>query len=64
MIFRNDPRRLAPVFFVACVMPLMAGFSNGRFEHIRTVDFLMIFTAGLGLGVCITAYVAIKRAKS
>ena len=63
MIFRNDPRRLLPVFFVSCLMPLMAAFSNGRLERIRAVDFLLIFTSGIGLGACVTAFVAIKRSE-
>jgi len=64
MIFRNNPRRIVPVFFVSCLLPLMAGFSNGRFERVRPVDFLLIFASGLGLGVCVTALVAIKRAQT
>ena len=63
MIFRNDRRRILPVFLVSCLMPLMAAFSNGRLERIRTVDFLLIFTSGFGLGACVLALGAIKRAQ-
>ncbi len=49
MIFRNDPRRIVPVLFISCLFPLIAAFNNGLFERIRTVDFLLIFTARSGL---------------
>ena len=64
MIFRNDPRWIVPVLFVRCVMPLTAAFVNGRLERIRTIGFLLIFTAGLGLGACATAFWAIKKGQA
>ena len=45
-------------------MPLTAAFVNGRLERIRTIGFLLIFTAGLGLGACATAFWAIKKGQA
>ena len=61
MIFRNDPRRIAPVFFVSCLLPLTAAFANGRLENVRPVEFLLIFVSGVGLGASAATFFAIKR---
>lgn len=62
MIFRDNPRkRIAVILLVGCLMPLMALSRTGRWDSIRTVDFLMIFVAGFGSGSAFTRLVQMRK---
>ena len=62
MSFRDNPRKhVAVMLLVGCMMPLMALNRTGRLDSIRTVDFLLIFVAGFGLGSATTRLLQMRK---